>query len=65
MKTNDEINISEALEIISRRATLDKDDINSDDIEFELALYKIIEVLGMTYDNTTEQFVTSDTGDII
>jgi len=65
MKTNDEINISEALEIISRRATLDKDDINSDDIEFELALYKIMEVLGMTYDNTTEQFVTSDTGDII
>ena len=65
MKTNDEINISEALEIISRRATLDKDDINSDDIEFELALYKIMEILGMTYDNTTEQFVTSDTGDII
>ena len=61
----DEINISEALEIISGRATLDKDDINSDDIEFELALYKIMEVLGMTYDNTTEQFVTSDTGDII
>ena len=61
----DEINISEALEIISGRATLDKDDINSDDIEFELALYKIMEVLGMTYDNTTEQFVTQDTGDII
>ena len=61
----DEINISEALEIISGRATLDKDDINSDDIEFELALYKIMEVLGLTYDNTTEQFVTSDTGDII
>ena len=70
MKTNivetyDGMNISEALEIISGRATLDKDDINSDDIEFELALYKIMEVLGMTYDNTTEQFVTSDTGDII
>jgi hypothetical protein len=65
MKTNDEMNISEALEIISGRATLDKDDINSDDIEFELALYKIMEVLGMTYNNTTEQFVTQDTGDII
>ena len=65
METYNEMNISEALEIISRRATLDKDDINSDDIEFELALYKIMEVLGMTYDNTTEQFVTSDTGDII
>ena len=70
MKTNiaetyDGMNISEALEIISGRATLDKDDINSDDIKFELALYKIMEVLGMTYDNTTEQFVTSDTGDII
>ena len=59
MKTNDEINISEALEIISGKY------FDSDDIEFELALYKIMEVLGMTYDNTTEQFVTSDTGDII
>jgi len=64
MKTNiaetyDEINISEALEIISGKH------FDSDDVEFELALYKIMEVLGMTYNNTTEQFVTSDTGDII
>ena len=59
-KTNDAMNISEALKIIS-----DIDNFNPDDIEFELALYKIMEALGMTYDNRTEQFITSDTGDII
>ena len=55
-----EINISEALKIIS-----DRDNFSPDDLEFQVALYKIMEVLGMTYDNTTEQFITSDTGDII
>ena len=55
----DEMNISEALEIISGKH------FDSDDVEFQIALYKIMEVLGMTYDNTTEQFVTQDTGDII
>ena len=60
MKTNDAMNISAALKIIS-----DRDNFNPDDLEFEVALYKIMEVLGMTYDNTTEQFVTQDTGDII
>mgnify|MGYP003141905294 CR=1 FL=1 len=54
------MSISEALKIIS-----DRDNFNPDDLEFQVALYKIMEVLGMTYDNTTEQFVTSDTGDII
>ena len=54
------MNISEALKIIS-----DRDNFSPDDLEFQVALYKIMEVLGMTYDNTTEQFVTSDTGDII
>ena len=54
------MSISIALNIIS-----DRDNFNPDDLEFEVALYKIMEVLGMTYDNTTEQFVTQDTGDII
>ena len=54
------MSISEALKIIS-----DRDNFNPDDLEFQVALYKIMEVLGMTYDNKTEQFITSDTGDII
>ena len=44
--------IPEALKIIS-----DRDNFNPDDLEFQVALYKIMEVLEMTYDNTTEQFV--------
>ena len=59
------MDISEALKIISERATLDKENITPYEYEFELALYKIMEALGMTYDNRTEQFITSDTGDII
>ena len=44
--------IPEALKIIS-----DRDNFNPDDLEFQVALYKIMEELEMTYDNITEQFV--------
>ena len=60
MKTNDAMNISAALKIIS-----DRDNFNPDDLEFQVALDTITEALGMVYDNKTEQFITSDTGDII
>jgi len=54
------MNISIALNIIS-----DRDNFNPDDLEFQVALDTITEALGMAYDNKTEQFITSDTGDII
>tara|TARA_Y100001951_G_C11108507_1_gene166114 strand:+ start:191 stop:355 length:165 start_codon:yes stop_codon:yes gene_type:complete len=54
------MSISEALKIIS-----DRDNFNPDDLEFQVALDIITEALGMAYDKRTEQFVTSDTGDII
>jgi len=59
-KVKSEMKISEALKIIS-----DVDNWGADDLEFQLALDKITEQLGMYYDKRTEQFVTSDTGDII
>ena len=54
------MNISEALKIIS-----DRDNFSPDDLEFQVALDIITEALGMVYDNKTDQFITSDTGDII
>ena len=54
------MSISIALNIIS-----DRDNFNPDDLEFQVALDTITEALGMVYDNKTEQFITSDTGDII
>jgi len=52
--------INKALNII-----YDYSEFNPDDIEWQQAFETLTESLGVFYDKNTEQFITTDTGNVI
>lgn len=52
--------ISEALNLI-----YDNSEFNPDGIEWQKAFNTLTEALGVVYDKNTDQFITTDTGDVI